>query len=359
MGIIFRSEGKLVDDSNMILDRAAVFPTGGKDEHLPARKSEQRVVRDEVDEQLLPVFLEEAGELYPKIFHTLNAWRESSGTDAALRNQLQRSLHTFKGSARMAGAMRLGELAHQLEGRIAGAVAQASFDTALWQALENYLARINAAIEELAGGRGAVASEEVQAHAETQHGRLQPFSCVHERLYRVVRQTAKELGKRVNLELSGGESELDCGVLEKMTAPLEHLLRNAISHGIEAPEQRERMGKTGIGEISLELRLEGAEAVFELGDDGAGLNMASLQQKALEHGLLRPGEEIDEALATQMIFMPGLSTAQEITEICGRGIGLDVVRSEVAALGGRLEVSTVPGRGLAFIIRLPADTPHP
>ncbi len=330
-----------------------------------ARTEDRGVVRDEVDEQLLPLFLEEANELYPKICQTLAVWREQAGSDAAQRNKLQRSLHTFKGSARMAGAMRLGELAHRIEGCIAHAVVQNRFDTVLWGELDQYLQRIAAAIEELSGGEVAeglmdeVTSSAARSPRDAQQGQGVRFGSISERLYRVVRQTAKELGKRVNLELSGTEIRLESGVLERMTAPIEHLLRNAIAHGIETPAQRERSGKSIIGEVSLVLRREGGEFQFTLGDDGAGLNMARLKQRALENGLIPPGQEISEVQAIQMIFTPGLSTAQEITEICGRGIGLDVVRSEVVALGGRLDVASVPGRGLDFTIRLPAGAPLP
>lgn len=340
----------LSDDSNMILESAA--RTG---KFAAMRDAEQRGVRDEVDEQLLPILLEEAGELYPKICLTLQAWRESSGQNALLSNQLQRSLHTFKGSARMAGAMRLGELIHRLEGRVAGAINERSFDAALWGELENYSGYIAVVLKELAGGEAA--SFDVTAAAQQDFAEMDmvPFAAVSERLYRVARQTAKELGKRVNLELIGGEIELDCEVLEKMTAPFEHLLRNAIAHGIETPEQRKRAGKTVIGEISLSLHKQpNGELVFQFSDDGMGLNMALLQQKALEHDMLRQGESISEAQAIQLIFKPGLSTAREVTEIAGRGIGLDVVHSEVQALGGRLDVATMPGKGLCFIIRLPA-----
>lgn len=351
----------LNEDRNMSVDN------GGADlsMKLPAadtRVEDRGVVRDEVDEQLLPLFLEEANELYPKICQTLAAWREHAGNDAAQRNKLQRTLHTFKGSARMAGAMRLGELAHRIEGCIAHAVVQSRFDAGLWGELDHYLQRIAAAIEELSGGEVAeglmdeVASSTARSPRDVQQGEGVRFGSISERLYRVVRQTAKELGKRVNLELGGTEIRLESGVLERMTAPIEHLLRNAIAHGIETPEQRERAGKSIIGEVSLVLRQESGEFQFTLGDDGAGLNMARLTQRALESGLIQPGQEIGEEQAIQMIFTPGLSTAQEVTEICGRGIGLDVVRSEVVALGGRLDVASVPGRGLDFIIRLPAVT---
>ncbi len=360
---------KLSDDSNIIPGSKEKISSGQQIGVMSAREDEQRVVHDEVDEELLPIFLEEANVLYPKISHALQAWRERSGTDIQLGDKLQRSLHTFKGSARMAGAMRLGELTHRIEGRIAEAIVQNCFDAALWHELENYLDRIGHAIEELADGEvagnvtaAAVFQREAQtvthqiSQQESGEVCLVPFASVSERLYRVVRQTAKELNKRVNLELFGTGFELNRDVLEKMTAPLEHLLRNAIAHGIETPEQRERWGKPAIGEIRLSLYRDSNEIVFKLSDDGAGLDSARLQQKAVEHGLLHDGKKISEEQAIQMIFKLGLSTAPKITEISGRGIGLDVVKSEVAALGGRLEVVSTPKQGVSFTIRLPLTT---
>ena len=183
--------------------------------------------------------------------------------------------------------------------------------------------------------------------------RMVPFSNISERLYRIVRQTAKELGKRANLELLGTEVELDRSVLEKMAAPFEHLLRNAIAHGLETPEQRQKTGKDGIGEIKLSLRQESNEVVFEFSDDGAGVDIMRLREKAVQQGLLAQEEEISDEQALQLIFTSGLSTALEVTEISGRGIGLDVVRSEIGALGGRIDVSSTTGQGTRFTIHLP------
>lgn len=318
---------------------------------------ERRIVRDEVDEQLLPLFLEEANTLYPRITLTLQAWREQSGADIQLGDKLQRILHTLKGSARMAGAMRLGELTHRVEGRIADAIEQSSLDAALWNELDNYLGRIRNSIDKLAGGE--VATEFASSVRPLPQQQIQsksaflPFGSVSERLYRVVRQTTKELGKKANLELFGTGLEIQRSVLETMTAPFEHLLRNAIAHGIETPEQRKLLGKPEIGEIRLSLQHEGAERVFKFSDDGAGLDLARLQQKAIECGALQQGEVLGTEQAIQMIFKPGLSTASEVTEICGRGIGLDVVRSEIGALGGRMDVVSNQGQGVSFIIRLP------
>ncbi|GAB1234492.1 Hpt domain-containing protein [Ferrigenium sp. UT5] len=473
----------------------------------PSVPQQPRHVHDEVDEQLLPIFLEEAHDLYPQIGSTLRAWR-ATPDDAQLGRTLQRSLHTLKGSARMAGAMRLGELTHRVEDRVNKAITQHELNDALWGELDNYLDRIAQAIDHLttpqpvepvAAGLAAEAEvapapvavaalevgaeramqaallrvrsdtvdrlvnaagevsvtrarveaelrefrsgileltdsvtrlrkqlREVEIQAESQmqarvaasgeseshfdplefdrftrlqeltrfmnesvhdvqtvqqsllknldettaalnaQGRLNrdlqqdlmsvrmvPFSSISERLYRIVRQTGKELGKRANLELSGAEIELDRSVLEKMTAPFEHLLRNALAHGLEMPEQRTRNGKTPIGEITLSLRQESNEVVFELADDGAGLDLARIRQKAQEKNLISADESLSDDQLIQLIFTAGLSTAGEVSEIAGRGVGLDVVRSEVSALGGRIDLASQPGQGVHFTIHLP------
>jgi len=322
---------------------------------MTVRTFKQRVVLDDVDKELLPILLEESRELYPKICLTLRAWRDKSGADSVLSNQLQRTLHTFKGSARMAGAMHLGELLHKVEGQVAEANKLAVFDTSLWDELDHCLACVETAIAALTGD--AIATEampELVSPVLLQHetGRV-PFDSVSMRLYQVVRQTAKELGKRVNFELSGGETEIDGDVLEKLTAPFEHLLRNAIVHGIETPERREYLGKTAIGQISLSLVREQEELLFDFTDDGQGLDMIRLKQKALEIGVLQDSEALSDERAIKMIFTPGLSTAREITEIAGRGIGLDVVGAEVEALHGHLQVVSMQDKGLSFKICLP------
>jgi len=183
--------------------------------------------------------------------------------------------------------------------------------------------------------------------------RMIPFASVSERLYRVARQTAKEIDKRVNLDIRGTAVEMDRGVLEKMVGPFEHLLRNAIVHGIESRETRRQIGKDETGELLIEVRQEGNEVVIRFNDDGQGLNLANIRQKAQSLGLLLEGETLTDAETAGMIFEPGFSTATEVTELAGRGVGMDVVRAEAATLGGRVEVSSVEGKGAEFTIHLP------
>jgi len=142
-------------------------------------------------------------------------------------------------------------------------------------------------------------------------------------------------------------------VLEKVTAPLEHLLRNALAHGIEDPEVRRAAGKAEFGEIVLSARQTGNEMMLTVKDDGAGLNYARIREKAEASGLLLPGVEPTESLLAQMIFAAGFSTAETVSQVAGRGVGMDVVKSEISALGGRIDITSTPGAGTAFNIYLP------
>jgi chemotaxis protein histidine kinase CheA len=306
-----------------------------------------RPVEDDVDPELLALFLEEADELFPQIDAALNAWR-TRPDDAQLARKLQRGLHTFKGSARMAGAMRVGERIHRMESR--ATEARAPYPRAFWADLQNNLAEVGRLIALLGTGTtpdtGAAPAEEEEVPQVS-------LTNISKRLYRVVRQTGKALGKKTNLELLGTELELGRNVLEKMTAPLEHLLRNAIAHGLEKPAERERAGKPPVGEIRLSLRREPEEIVFEFSDDGVGLDVEGLRSCAVALGVLQAGAAVSDEESMQLVFVPGLSTATRVTEIAGRGMGMDVVKSEIAALGGRITARSERGRGTRFEIRLP------
>ena len=482
---------------------------------------ERREVRDEVDEQLLPIFLEEADMLVPDTSAQLRSWRANPGDNQA-RDALRRNLHTLKGSARMAGAMRLGELTHVMESRVIAVIeGQIGVDGDIFDKLEAEFDRLSDAVERLkAGDTGPVAEtedtiqpvaaplepvlepklvvraedqpgaqtaaqpvsresqaltlrvradwvdrmvnqagevaiarsriesevfafkrhvaelsealvrlrshiREVEIQAESQmqatfqtqgvaehfdplefdrftrfqevtrflaesvndistvqhillarlgeaeaaliqqtrlnrelqqnllRVRMVPLYSVAERLYRTVRQTARDVDKRAQLDIQGGELEIDRSVLEKVTAPIEHLLRNALAHGIEAPEVRQAAGKPEFGEIVLSARQSGNEMLLTVKDDGRGLDYARIRQKAESLGLLTPGIEPSESLLAQLIFAAGFSTAESVSQVAGRGVGMDVVKSEISALGGRIDIASVNGAGTTFNIYLP------
>ncbi|WP_374582050.1 Hpt domain-containing protein [Pseudoduganella sp.] len=492
----------------------------------------QTDLHDELDPDLLPVFLEEGADLLPQIGETLRAWH-AKPSDFSHAHSLQRVLHTVKGSARMAGAMRLGQHAHEIETHIenmvhAGSASQHSFDELmahydhallLFEQLQNPeayaaamaaaqaaaeaeksgapapqptdsaasvtpslsalaarlaskpapaakaddadagakspLVRVRADIldrlvnqagevsitrsrleNEVGALRTAVSDfnenlnrlrrqlREVEMQAESQIAsrmsiagerefdplefdrftrlqeltrmmaesvndvasfheglirsidsasgdlgqqarmtrdlqrdlmrvRMVPFNSISERLFRVARQGAKETDKRVNLDIRGGGVEMDRSVLERMAAPFEHLLRNAIVHGIEPREQRVEHGKGETGELLVQVSQQGNEVVLEFSDDGAGLDLERIRAKARSVGLLAEGQEISDAEAANLIFQPGFSTADTLTELAGRGVGMDIVLSEAQALGGRVETFSEPGKGTRFTIRLP------
>ncbi|MDP2793630.1 MAG: Hpt domain-containing protein [Sulfurisoma sp.] len=469
-------------------------------EHQAGEEEERRQLRlrDDLDAQLLPFFLEESQDLMREIGNELRNWRERPG-DVDISNQLRRLLHTLKGSARMAGAMSIGEVVHGLETRIEvssditpafldeveaaydrgamlidklrrfgnvdaiepGVAPDAGVTPVAAEPAEETLARpslrvradlvdklvndagemaiarariegemrtVKAALMDLTENvirlRGQLREIEIQAESQiqsqfteaqahdinfdplefdrftrfqeltrmmaesvndvstVQHGllrnldhaaaalvaqsrlnrelsqalmsvRMVPFNSVAERLYRVVRQTAKELDKRANLDIHGGQTELDRSVLEAMTGPIEHLLRNAVVHGLEGREGRVAAAKPEIGEIQLTLAQAGNEVLIEMSDDGAGLDLARIHAKAVERGLIGAAEAADDARVMGMILQPGFSTATVVTEVAGRGVGMDVVKNETASLGGRIEMESDPGRGARFRIYLP------
>ena len=466
---------------------------------------------DELDEQLLPIFLEEASELLPRIGSILRQWRgEPNAADA--RDALKRALHTLKGSARMAGAMQLGEAVHALETQVieygdqpatanyldllestydhftdvieqlkSGSTAPAAsvpvatadeaednipgvsvpavpaihaarledemrtrqslrlksdiMDTLLNEAgevaiararIENVLSSYKQTVQELASNVDRLRSQlrELEIQAESQmhsrlsqveeghfdplefdrftrlqeltrlmaesvndvstaqdnllsglnetdnalllqsrmtrnlqqelmHIRMVPLNTLTERLHRVVRQTAKETGRKAQLDLDGGQTEMDRTVLDKIAAPLEHLVRNAVAHGIEPPKERTQAGKAEYGQLRLSARQEGNEIVITLSDDGAGINMAAVREQAEARGWLQAGEEISPDQLEQLLFRSGFSTAKEVTEVAGRGVGLDVVKNEIAGIGGRVKLETEAGKGTRFTVRLP------
>ena len=183
--------------------------------------------------------------------------------------------------------------------------------------------------------------------------RMVPFDALVPRLRRVLRQAASDTGKQVQLKLDGSQGELDRNVLERMTAPLEHMLRNAVAHGIESPERRREAGKGEEGTVRIAVRREGSEVVLEIGDDGSGLDRGAIRRRAEERGLVRTDAVLSDGDLDALIFEPGFSTADEVSRLAGRGVGMDVVASEVRQLGGSLDISTRRGQGTSFTLRLP------
>ncbi len=183
--------------------------------------------------------------------------------------------------------------------------------------------------------------------------RMLPFSLLTERLHRIVRQTARELNKRVEMVIDGEGVELDRSVLDKIGAPLEHLLRNAVAHGIEMPGERKKLGKGEAGTITLKVRQENDEIILIVSDDGGGIPLARVKEKAIKNGLLAEGQEVNDQALISIIFEPGFSTASEVSQIAGRGVGLDSVRSDISGLGGRIDVDSVSNQTTVFTIYIP------
>jgi len=477
---------------------------------------------DELDDELLPVFVVEAEDYLPQIGENLRRWLAHPG-DESLPQTLMRHLHTVKGGARMAGAMGLGQLLHEIEDRVESLAGLPSVPTpmideliaehdrvvAMFEAirdpssappagrgpqmanarsapadgdgerspaafaadadaapatadsggqarahplvrvradlldrlvneagevsiarsrLDNELGGLRQSLGELTENVNRLRSQlrEIEIQAETQiqariaqqkeherafdplefdrytrfqeltrmlaesvndvatvqqnatrsleeasqdlhrqgqvlrdlqqdlmRVRMVQFGSISDRLYRVVRQAGKELDKRVHLDIRGAGVEVDRGVLEKMAGPIEHLLRNAVAHGIEPRALRAGRGKPETGEIAVEVRQEGREIVLSFSDDGGGLDFERIRARGIAAGLLSPEAKPGERELADLIFAPGFTTAHSVTELAGRGVGMDVVRAEVAALGGRIETDTTPGEGTRFTIVLP------
>jgi chemosensory pili system protein ChpA (sensor histidine kinase/response regulator) len=183
--------------------------------------------------------------------------------------------------------------------------------------------------------------------------RMVPFQRHVQRLTRLVRQAANDTAKRAELVVQGAAAELDRQMLERMVPPLEHMLRNSVVHGIESPDRRAALGKPEVGRISISLERDGAEIVIVVADDGAGINVKLIREKAVALGLIDAHARLTDEEAVQLILEPGFSTAGHVTQAAGRGVGMDVVATEVKKLGGGLFIDSTFGKGSRFTIRLP------
>ncbi len=227
------------------------------------------------------------------------------------------------------------------------ALAETSSDVASVQVL---LATQTREVQNLLTQQGRIVSELQGGLMRT---RMVPFQRQVQRLTRIARQAAAETGKKVEVRINGAAGELDRQVLERMLAPFEHMLRNAIVHGIELPAARAAAGKGETGVIDVTLTREGSEVVIAVADDGAGVNLKLVRDRAVALGLTTLKQELSDEQALQLILEPGFSTAGKVTQSAGRGVGMDVVATEIKKLGGSLYTETWPGKGTTFTVRLP------
>ena len=216
--------------------------------------------------------------------------------------------------------------------------------------LKNTLGQRNRDAETLLLQQARVNTELQESLMQT---RMVPFERMVPRLHRVVRQVSAELDKPIELRVGNAEGELDRTVLERIIPPLEHMLRNAIDHGVEDAAGRQRAGKPAEGVISLDLRREGGDIILTLADDGRGIDLGAVRRKAIERGLMAEDAQLTDQELLQFILESGFSTAPTVTQISGRGVGMDVVHQEVKQLGGNMDIHSVAGEGTRFTIRLP------
>jgi two-component system chemotaxis sensor kinase CheA len=183
--------------------------------------------------------------------------------------------------------------------------------------------------------------------------RMVPIHGVFQKMARLVRDLAQEVGKEVEFSAIGGETEIDRNLVEALSDPLIHMVRNAVDHGLETPDIRARADKPRCGRLELKAFHRGGYIVVEVSDDGRGLNKQRILQKAIEADIVRDGRELSDQDVFHLIFHAGLSTAEQVTDVSGRGVGMDVVRKNVEALRGRIDIASVEGKGSTFTVRLP------
>lgn len=211
----------------------------------------------------------------------------------------------------------------------------------------------HAKLEKLRDGLAQLERNSREMQESVMRIRMLPISFAFSRFPRLVHDLCQKLGKKVELKLSGEQTELDKTVMEKIGDPLVHLVRNALDHGIEPPEVRRACGKSETGQVHLNAYHQGGNIVIEIGDDGAGLDRARIEAKARQRGLLQDDAVLSDERLIDLIFEPGFSTAESVSDVSGRGVGMDVVRRNIRDLGGSVEATSEEGKGSRFTIRLP------
>ncbi|HEY0333546.1 MAG TPA: Hpt domain-containing protein [Stenotrophomonas sp.] len=341
---------------------APVPVEGIVDEELGATRAPQEQVRVRAD--LLDSLVNHAGEVAiyrSRLEQQLGAFRgamsELDRTNARLRDQLRRlDLETeAQIVARYQREQDQGDTTFDpLELDRFSTLQQLS--RALNESAAD-LGGLQGVLDDLARQYDVLLQQQSRVSSELQDGlmraRMVPFDGLVPRLRRVVRQAATDTGKQVHLVLEGTHGELDRNVLDRMVAPLEHMLRNSVAHGLEKPKQRREARKPEEGTIAIKLRREGSEIVLEVSDDGAGLDREAIRRRGEERGLVAAGQTLTETELDQLIFASGFSTSDQVSQLSGRGVGMDVVRNEVRQLGGSVDIHSVRGQGVTFTLRLP------
>lgn len=327
-----------------------------------AARSEQRQEFARIDADLLEDLLNAAGEI--SIYHSRLSQQinliefhvvELEQTVARLREQLRKLdieteaqiLHSHQDTmvAKDFDPLELDRYSNLQQ--LSRALAETSNDLS---SLKDLLQNLTTEAEGLLVQQSRVTAELQDGLMRT---RMVPFERHVPRFTRLVRQVAKEAGKQAELAVEGASGELDRQVLEKMLPPFEHMLRNAVVHGIETVTERQKANKPATGRITIRLHREGSEMIIDVADDGRGLDVAAIRRKAYELDLLKPESKITDEEIMALILTPGFSTAGEVTQAAGRGVGMDVVANEVKKLGGSLRISSVIGQGTNFTVRLP------
>ncbi|WHZ10561.1 MAG: Signal transduction histidine kinase CheA [Burkholderiaceae bacterium] len=330
----------------------------------PQRQSNNPVVR--VRSQLLDRLLNQAGEvmivrsrLESDIGQLRGALTELTGNLERLRRQL-RDLELQADSQMQSRLAQAKESQQQFDPLEFDRFTRVQELTRMMAESVNDVATVQRslqrAVEAAEDNLNAQAHQTREMQRDLLRTRMVEFDGASDRLYRVLRQAAKEAGRQVKLDIVGGAIEMDRGVLERMLPAFEHLLRNAAVHGIEDAAARTAQGKNPTGTVTITLHHAGNDVSVEFRDDGAGLDLDRIRAKARALGLASDGQPLSDAQAIDLVFTPGFSTAAQVSELAGRGIGMDVVRAEVAAVGGRIETSTQAGQGTCFKLVLPLTT---
>ncbi|MDE2304872.1 MAG: Hpt domain-containing protein [Gammaproteobacteria bacterium] len=354
--VVSRGENNELSASSLDLGNAPV---------LPGRESQpvERAEMARVDAELLDTMLNNAGEVS---IYRARLDQQVNSIDFNLV-ELARTVTRLKEQLR---GLEIETEAQILNRHQEAEPRRADFDPLeldRYSALQQYsralaetssdVASIQGLLESLTREAQNLLTQQARVITELQNSlmrtRMVPFQRHVQRLTRLVRQAANDTGKRAELSVHGATAELDRQMLERMVPPLEHMLRNAVVHGIETPEERAALGKPETGRISVSLERDGAEIVIVVADDGAGINVKLIREKAIALGLADPQAKLTDEEAMQLILEPGFSTAGRVTQAAGRGVGMDVVATEVKKLGGGLFIESTFGKGSRFTIRLP------